>query len=214
MPFNGAFIDSNGQDIGVPATLDGTGGLTKLGGGTLTLTAVNSYSGGTTIAGGKLIVGADFNLGAASGGLTLDGGTLDLDAVGAAGGSHDITFGTSVGAARTLGVETTAFTTGDLVNQIEAGDFDLFHFDRTWARSERWGQVVLAPGELPRGLDEAEVLEAIASFERVEPGPALPAYEAASARFPESAPAWLGLGNARYRARELEGVGGRSVARP
>ena len=79
-------------------------------------------------------------------------------------------------------------------------------FDRTWARSERWGQVVLAPGELPRGLDEAEILEAIASFERVEPGPALPAYEAASARFPESAPAWLGLGNARYRARELEGA--------
>ena len=79
-------------------------------------------------------------------------------------------------------------------------------FDRTWARSQRWGQVILTPGELPRDLDEAAILEAIAAFERVEPEAALPAYEAASARFPESAPGWLGLGNARYRARDLAGA--------
>jgi tetratricopeptide (TPR) repeat protein len=79
-------------------------------------------------------------------------------------------------------------------------------FDRTWARSERWGQVVLAPGELPRDLDEDAVLEAIASFERVAPDAAAPAYEAATARFPASAPAWLALGNASYRARDLAGA--------
>ena len=76
-------------------------------------------------------------------------------------------------------------------------------FDRTWARSERWGQVVLAPGELPRDIDEASTLEAIAAFERIEPATALPAYEAASTRFPDSAAAWVGLGNARYQARDL-----------
>jgi tetratricopeptide (TPR) repeat protein len=79
-------------------------------------------------------------------------------------------------------------------------------FDRTWARSERWGQVILAPGELPHTLDEAAVLEAIAAFERVDPGAVLQAYEAASARFPASAPVLLGLGNARYRAHDLAGA--------
>lgn len=79
-------------------------------------------------------------------------------------------------------------------------------FDRTWARSERWGQVILAPGELPRSLDEDAALEAIAGFERVAPAQAAPAYEAASERFPDSAPVWLALGNARYRARDLDGA--------
>jgi tetratricopeptide (TPR) repeat protein len=79
-------------------------------------------------------------------------------------------------------------------------------FDRTWARSERWGQVILAPGALPRNLDEDATLDAIAGFERVAPEAAPSAYEAASARFPESAPAWVALGNARYRARDLPGA--------
>ncbi|CAD5277914.1 conserved exported hypothetical protein [Bosea sp. 62] len=73
---NGAFIDSGGHYIAVSATLGGTGGLTKLGSGTLVLTGNNTYAGGTTISAGWLVVGADFNLGDASGGLTLDGGTL------------------------------------------------------------------------------------------------------------------------------------------
>jgi hypothetical protein len=76
-------------------------------------------------------------------------------------------------------------------------------FDRTWARSERWGQVVLPPGQLPVELDEASVLDALVGFERVEPGSAARAYESATERFPESAAAWLGLGNARYRASDL-----------
>jgi hypothetical protein len=77
-------------------------------------------------------------------------------------------------------------------------------FDRTWARSERWGQVVLEPGQLPFDLDEAAALEAIAGFERVDAGPgSMLAYQAAIERFPESAPAWMGLGNARYRTGDL-----------
>jgi fibronectin-binding autotransporter adhesin len=44
--------------------------------GTTTLTASNTYTGGTFLNGGTLSVAADANLGDASGGLTFDGGTL------------------------------------------------------------------------------------------------------------------------------------------
>ncbi|MGO4736616.1 autotransporter domain-containing protein [Bosea sp. 2KB_26] len=51
----GAFIDSNGHNIGISAVLGGPGGLTKLGAGTLTLSGANTYAGGTTISGGVLV---------------------------------------------------------------------------------------------------------------------------------------------------------------
>ena len=59
--------------------LSGPGGFTKLGAGTLTLTAANSYQGLTTIQAGTLWLGADaqtpiFSLG----GVDLQGGSLVL----------------------------------------------------------------------------------------------------------------------------------------
>jgi autotransporter-associated beta strand protein len=47
-----------------------------MGAGTTTLTATNTYSGGTTISAGTLAVSADANLGDTSGGLSFGGGTL------------------------------------------------------------------------------------------------------------------------------------------
>jgi fibronectin-binding autotransporter adhesin len=67
-------------DPGVTATITasiaGPGGLKKAGLGLLSLTGVNTYSGGTTISGGALKAGSDTNLGDVSGGLALDGGEL------------------------------------------------------------------------------------------------------------------------------------------
>ncbi len=50
--------------------------LHKAGAGTLVLSGQNSYTGGTTLADGRLQVSQDANLGAASGGLSFQGGTL------------------------------------------------------------------------------------------------------------------------------------------
>jgi autotransporter-associated beta strand protein len=67
----GAFIDTDGFDIGIATPLGGAGRLTKQGAGTLTLTGTHSYGGGTTITGGTLLVN-----GTIPGTTTVDGGTL------------------------------------------------------------------------------------------------------------------------------------------
>ena len=74
----GATFDTNGNNVTLAASLSGLGGLTKTGAGTMTLSGVNSYQGGTAINGGTLAVTADANLGAASGGLAFGGGTLQF----------------------------------------------------------------------------------------------------------------------------------------
>ncbi len=64
--------------------ISGTGGLTKVGGGILTLATTNTYAGGTTIAGGLINFNALNNFG--TGAITLAGGGLQW----AAGTTTDI----------------------------------------------------------------------------------------------------------------------------
>jgi outer membrane autotransporter protein len=52
----GAIIDTQGFAITASAALQGAGGLTKVGSGTLTLSGVSTYGGQTTVEGGRLIV--------------------------------------------------------------------------------------------------------------------------------------------------------------
>ncbi|QSI30579.1 autotransporter outer membrane beta-barrel domain-containing protein [Variovorax sp. RKNM96] len=103
---------SSAWNAGIANVIAGTDGVLKTGAGTLALSGANTYSGGTTVRGGALQIGADNNLGAASGGLTLDGGTLRVAGaagpvaidskraitLGAAGGTLDLV-GSSFGAA-------------------------------------------------------------------------------------------------------------------
>ena len=56
--------------------LSGSGGVAMTGDGKLSLQGNNTYTGGTTIAKGTLVIQSDSNLGASSGGLTFSGGAL------------------------------------------------------------------------------------------------------------------------------------------
>ncbi len=58
--------------------INGSGIVTKIGVGTVTLTGVNTYSGGTYFNVGAVAVGADSALGAPTGPLTFNGGALQL----------------------------------------------------------------------------------------------------------------------------------------
>jgi outer membrane autotransporter protein len=71
---DGGLITGHAQMSGI---LSGTGGINQVGNGFLELTAPNSYSGGTVMTSGILVVGSDGNLGDAAGTLTFNGGTLE-----------------------------------------------------------------------------------------------------------------------------------------
>ncbi|MFT3785481.1 MAG: autotransporter-associated beta strand repeat-containing protein [Tepidisphaeraceae bacterium] len=76
----GAVIDSNGFDVTIPQVLEASpdspgGGLTKQGPGTLTLSAVNTYTGPTLVTGGKLLPTGSIN---SSSSITINGSGAKL----------------------------------------------------------------------------------------------------------------------------------------
>ena len=122
MPFTlalggiGAFqIDSGLTDLTLSGLISSTGGLTKTGTGTLTLSdGSNSYSGGTIVNAGTLVVGASGALGSTSGALAVnnpntgDGTNVEVDLATGAG----TTTGTLSGAIATP----TSGTNNDTIN--------------------------------------------------------------------------------------------------
>jgi autotransporter-associated beta strand protein len=86
----GIAVDANAT-LTATNTVSGSGGLSKLGPGTLSLTGTNTYAGGTTLAGGTLAVTREANLGALTGGLTFDGGVLRIDGTAFAGTARAVT---------------------------------------------------------------------------------------------------------------------------
>ena len=72
---NGTLIFNRSDAYTYGGIISGTGSVTKQGGGTLTLGAANSYSGGTTISDGVLALGSANAVGA-SGTIRFGGGTL------------------------------------------------------------------------------------------------------------------------------------------
>ncbi len=74
----GGTIDTNGFSVGVSSVLGGTGGLTKVGQGTLTLAVNNTYAGLTTVSAGTLQLG-DGGATGSVGGAIANSGTVVFD---------------------------------------------------------------------------------------------------------------------------------------
>jgi tetratricopeptide (TPR) repeat protein len=78
-------------------------------------------------------------------------------------------------------------------------------FESTWARSDHWAFVVLAPGALPVAADADRVSEALLALDRVAaPADAAPAWAAAARRWPDRLTPAIGEGNAWLAAGALD----------
>lgn len=75
----GLFVNSGSFSIGILGALSGTGGLTKLGNGTLALTGTNTFQGGADLLSGTLSLGSASALGT-SGTIAFNGGALQFGA--------------------------------------------------------------------------------------------------------------------------------------
>ncbi len=72
-------------------------------------------------------------------------------------------------------------------------------FHKAWDRADRWGFVVLKPGQLPAGVDATAYAKAVAGLESVGRfEEAAQAWEAGLAESPSEPIYLFGLGNARY----------------
>ena len=94
------------NDLIMAGAVSGSGSLTKQGAGTLTLSAVNTYIGGTTLGGGTLSLGNDSAAG--SGPIAVLGSTIDYaDSVSIANSielRNDVTLNQAAGAAGQSGI--------------------------------------------------------------------------------------------------------------
>ena len=78
-------------------------------------------------------------------------------------------------------------------------------FEKTWARSNYWGILILQPTELPALALEINYVGSVAGLERARQyRAAVSGYQTALTRWPESLPAQMGLGNSYYALGDLK----------
>ena len=170
---NGGVVEFNQGSTGTYAgVMTGTGSLVKSGGGALTLSGANTYSGGTTIAVG-LLVGSTSSLqgnilnnsalqfdqaadgtyaGVISGTGTLaksGAGTLTLTA------SHTFTGGTSIDAGVLRAGATNVFSSGSTIVIAPGATFDLGGFSQTVGGLSGNGAISLGTATLTTGANNA-----------------------------------------------------------
>ena len=78
-------------------------------------------------------------------------------------------------------------------------------FDKTWARSNYWGLLILKPKQLPAVAKENLFLTAVLGLEKAgQFQAAIDGYKTALTRWPESLIALMGLGNCHYVIGEIK----------
>ena len=78
-------------------------------------------------------------------------------------------------------------------------------FQKTWARAEDWGLLVMNPGELPATATEGKFVEAVIGLEKAKQhAAAVDGYRAALSRWPHNLAAMMGLGNSYYALGALK----------
>jgi hypothetical protein len=80
-------------------------------------------------------------------------------------------------------------------------------FEKTWARSNYWGLMVLQPDQLPVLAKENDYLDSVVVLERTNHyQAAATGYRTALSRWPQSLNARIGLGNSYYALGDLKGA--------
>ncbi len=77
-------------------------------------------------------------------------------------------------------------------------------FEHTWARSQYWAMLALAPGKLPADLNEKRITTAAVTFEKTATSEeSIRVYQAALKQWPDNLMLQLGLGNSAYLLGDL-----------
>ena len=88
---------------------------------------------------------------------------------------------------------------------ISRKQLSLVTFERTWARSDHWGLLVLPPSQLPVTAKESEYISAVIGLEKTDHwAEALKGYKAALNRWPNNLGAYIGIGNCYYALGEFK----------
>lgn len=110
-------VGSNNASSTFSGGIDGTGGLTKQGNGTLTLSGANTYGGSTDVSNGTLQAGVANAFGTDSATTVASGATLDLNGfnqtLGSLAGSGDVALGSAI---LTVGISNASTTFSGTIN--------------------------------------------------------------------------------------------------
>ncbi|MCX6894061.1 MAG: autotransporter-associated beta strand repeat-containing protein, partial [Verrucomicrobia bacterium] len=151
--------------LGGPNANDNNLALVKAGTSTLTLTGTNTYSGGTTINAGTLIVTNNGTLGNTSGALTVSGGTLDLGVTSQTAGAVTITNGATIANGTLTGSSCAA--KGGTISAVLAGSGTLTQSSNTLTLSgvnTLTGPVLINGGSLTPGGGTTGTLSSASSI--------------------------------------------------
>jgi len=137
---NATITAGAGFTASISSMLQGTGGVTITGPGTVALSGANTFTGGLTLSGGTLDINGASSLGAATNAFTINGGTIDNTSGGLVtlnnylqnwnsdftfGGTNALNMGTgavTLGASRTVTVSgTSALTVGGAIGGATFG---------------------------------------------------------------------------------------------